>query len=99
MALALGAAIFLTEFAPRWLRTPVGTLIELLAGVPSVIYGLWGLFVLVPLLRDVIWPVIKSFPVSVLYIGPIPNQRIVCIWPPKTMKPTHRMTTKIVEIP
>ncbi|MGD0484942.1 MAG: phosphate ABC transporter permease PstC, partial [Gemmatimonadales bacterium] len=36
--LALGAAIFLTEFAPRWMRTPVGTLIELLAGVPSVIY-------------------------------------------------------------
>lgn len=57
--LALGAAIFLTEFAPRWLRGPVGTLIELLAGVPSVIYGLWGLFVLVPLLRDVIWPVVK----------------------------------------
>jgi len=57
--LALGAAIFLTEFAPRWMRTPVGTLIELLAGVPSVIYGLWGLFVLVPLLRDVIWPVVK----------------------------------------
>jgi phosphate transport system permease protein len=41
------------------MRTPVGTLIELLAGVPSVIYGLWGLFVLVPLLRDVIWPVVK----------------------------------------
>ena len=57
--LALGAAIFLTEFAPRWMRTPVGTLIELLAGVPSVIYGLWGLFVLVPLLRDVIWPIVK----------------------------------------
>jgi phosphate transport system permease protein len=57
--LALGAAIFLTEFAPRWMRGPVGTLIELLAGVPSVIYGLWGLFVLVPLLRDVVWPVVK----------------------------------------
>ena len=57
--LALGAAIFLTEFAPRWMRGPVGTLIELLAGVPSVIYGLWGLFVLVPLLRDVLWPVAK----------------------------------------
>ncbi|HXZ69353.1 MAG TPA: phosphate ABC transporter permease subunit PstC, partial [Streptosporangiaceae bacterium] len=38
--LALGCAVFLTEFAPRWLRTPVGTLIELLAAVPSVIYGL-----------------------------------------------------------
>ena len=57
--LALGAAIFLTEFAPRWMRGPVGTLIELLAGVPSVIYGLWGLFVLIPLLRDVLWPVAR----------------------------------------
>lgn len=57
--LALGAAIFLTEFAPRRIRGPVGTLIELLAGVPSVIYGLWGLYVLIPLLRDVLWPVAK----------------------------------------
>ncbi|MFI5279612.1 MAG: phosphate ABC transporter permease subunit PstC [Gemmatimonadales bacterium] len=57
--LALGAAIFLTEFAPRWMRTPVGTMIELLAGVPSVIYGLWGMYVLIPLLREGIWPVIR----------------------------------------
>jgi len=57
--LALGAAIFLTEFAPRWLRTPVGTMIELLAGVPSVIYGLWGMFVLIPLLRDRLWPLAR----------------------------------------
>lgn len=57
--LALGVAIFLTEFAPRWLRTPVATLVELLAGVPSVIYGLWGVFVLIPLLRDVVWPIVK----------------------------------------
>jgi len=55
--LALACAIFLTEFAPRWLRTPVATLIELLAAVPSVIYGLWGIFVLIPLLRDHLWPV------------------------------------------
>ena len=57
--LALGVAIFLTEFAPRWMRTPVATLVELLAGVPSVIYGLWGMFVLIPLLRDVVWPVLR----------------------------------------
>ncbi len=57
--LALGVAIFLTEFAPRPLRGPVATLIELLAAVPSVIYGLWGIFVLLPLLRDVVWPVIR----------------------------------------
>ncbi len=57
--LALGCSIFLTEFAPRWLRTPVATLIELLAAVPSVIYGLWGIFVLIPLLRDHFWPVAR----------------------------------------
>lgn len=57
--LALGVAIFLTEFAPRWLRGPVATLVELLAAVPSVIYGLWGVFVLIPLLRDAVWPVIR----------------------------------------
>lgn len=57
--LALGCAIFLTEFAPRWLRYPVATLIELLAAVPSVIYGLWGIFVLIPLLRDHVWPVVR----------------------------------------
>jgi phosphate transport system permease protein len=57
--LALACAVFLTEFAPRWLRTPVATLIELLAAVPSVIYGLWGIFVLIPLLRDHVWPVAR----------------------------------------
>ncbi len=57
--LALACAIFLTEFAPRWLRGPVATLIELLAAVPSVIYGLWGIFVLIPLLRDHLWPILR----------------------------------------
>jgi len=56
--LALGVAIFLTEFAPRPLRRLVATLVELLAAIPSVIYGLWGIFVLLPLLRDMIWPVV-----------------------------------------
>jgi phosphate transport system permease protein len=57
--LALACAVFLTEFAPRWLRGPVATLVELLAAVPSVIYGLWGIFVLIPLLRDHFWPVVR----------------------------------------
>lgn len=57
--LALGVAIFLTEFAPRWLRGPVAALVELLAAIPSVIYGLWGVFVLIPLLREVLWPAAK----------------------------------------
>lgn len=57
--LALGVAIFLTEFAPRRTRAPVATLVELLAAIPSVIYGLWGIFVLLPLLRDVVWPMLR----------------------------------------
>ncbi|HYT84195.1 MAG TPA: hypothetical protein VEK86_12115, partial [Gemmatimonadales bacterium] len=50
--LALGTAIFLTEFAPRWIRQPVAFLVELLAAIPSVVYGLWGIFVLIPFLRS-----------------------------------------------
>ena len=52
--LAVGLAIFLTELAPRWLAAPIGFATELLAAIPSVIYGLWGIFVLVPWLREAI---------------------------------------------
>ena len=48
---SLGSAIFLTEMAPSWMRSPTSFLIEMLAAIPSVIIGLWGLFVLVPLVR------------------------------------------------
>lgn len=58
--LALGVAIFLTEFAPRWVRQPLGFLVELLAAVPSVVYGLWGVFVLIPFLRTVAVPPLKA---------------------------------------
>jgi len=58
--LALGVAIFLTEFAPRPLREPVGTLVELLAAIPSVVYGLWGIFVLIPLLRRFVVPPLEG---------------------------------------
>ena len=47
--LALGVAIFLSEFAPPWLRQPVAFLVDLLAAIPSVVYGLWGIFVLIPI--------------------------------------------------
>ncbi len=47
--LSLGIAIFLTQFCPPWLKRPVATVIELLAAVPSIIYGMWGLFVFAPL--------------------------------------------------
>lgn len=49
--IGLGTAIFLAELAPGWLRTPLSFMIELLAAVPSVVYGLWGIFVLVPMVR------------------------------------------------
>jgi phosphate transport system permease protein len=58
--LALGAAIFLAEFAPTWLRQPVAFLVDLLAAIPSVVYGLWGVFVLVPLLRQYVMPFISD---------------------------------------
>lgn len=63
---ALGAAIFLAELAPDWLRGPTSSLVELLAAIPSVIYGLWGIFVLAPLLRSVIEPVLAAT------LGPLP---------------------------
>jgi phosphate transport system permease protein len=58
--LGLGAAVFLSELAPRWARSPVAFLIEILAAVPSVVYGLWGIFVLAPWLRVWIQPPLGS---------------------------------------
>jgi phosphate transport system permease protein len=59
--LALGSSIFLTTQAPRWLRRPAGTAIELLAAVPSVIYGFWGIFVLEPYMRTTIEPSLHTY--------------------------------------
>lgn len=58
--LALSVAIFLTEFSPGWLRQPVAFLVELLAAIPSVVYGVWGIFVLIPFLRSYVVPPLKS---------------------------------------
>jgi len=58
--LSLGVAIFLTEFAPRWVRQPVAFLVEMLAAIPSVVYGLWGVFVLIPFLRGIVVPPLKA---------------------------------------
>ena len=63
---SFGIAFFLTEVAPRWLRGPVGTAIELLAGIPSSIYGMWGFFVLMPVMRETIIPWLDE------NIGPLP---------------------------
>ncbi|HSB12603.1 MAG TPA: phosphate ABC transporter permease subunit PstC [Blastocatellia bacterium] len=57
---SIGVAVFLVEHAPRALSTPVSFLVQLLAAIPSVVYGLWGIFVLAPLLRDSVYPRIQS---------------------------------------
>ncbi len=72
---ALGIAIFLTELCPYALRRPVGIAIELLAGIPSIIYGIWGLFVLAPFLQEYVQPGLISASANVpvlsgLFAGP-----------------------------
>jgi phosphate transport system permease protein len=54
--LGLLIAVFLTEICPLWLRRPIGIAIELLAGIPSIIYGIWGLFILAPFLQQTLQP-------------------------------------------
>jgi phosphate transport system permease protein len=58
--LALGVAMFLTELCPPFLRRPIGILIELLAAIPSIIYGIWGLFFLAPFLQTTVQPLLKE---------------------------------------
>jgi phosphate transport system permease protein len=58
--LAIAIALFLTELAPRLLKGTIGTLVEMLAAIPSVVMGLWGIFVLGPIVRDHIGPALKS---------------------------------------
>ncbi len=58
--LSLGVAIYLTEFAPKAIRQPVAFLIGLLAAIPSVVYGLWGIFVLIPILRKSVFPLLRA---------------------------------------
>jgi phosphate transport system permease protein len=59
---AFGIAFFLTELAPEWMRRPVGTAVELLAAVPSIIYGMWGFFLIVPFMSQTFQPfVIDNF--------------------------------------
>jgi phosphate transport system permease protein len=68
-------AVFLTELCPMWLRRPIGIAIELLAGIPSIIYGIWGLFMFAPFLQQTLQPfliaVFGDIPVlSALFAGP-----------------------------
>src|SRR5256884_813525 len=70
--LSIATAVYLTELAPQWLRQPLTVFIELLAAVPSVILGLWGIFVMVPWLREHLFPWLRnSFGFLPLFRGPI----------------------------
>lgn len=63
---SVGCALFVAEYAPPWMRTPVSFVIELLAAIPSIIYGLWGFFVLAPVMRGAVEPFLKNV------VGPLP---------------------------
>jgi phosphate transport system permease protein len=69
-------AMFLTELCPMWLRRPVGIAIELLAGIPSIIYGIWGLFVFAPFLQETLQPFL------ITVFGPIPVLNALFAGPP-----------------
>ena len=58
--ISLGVAVFLSELSPRRIRSPISFVVEMLAAVPSVVYGLWGLFILAPLLRDYAYPFLQA---------------------------------------
>ena len=58
--LAIGVSVFLSEFAPPWLRQPVAFFVDLLAAIPSVVYGLWGIFILIPALRLTLIPFLRD---------------------------------------
>ncbi|MGO9443865.1 MAG: phosphate ABC transporter permease subunit PstC [Thiobacillaceae bacterium] len=63
---SFGIALYLTELSPRWLKRPLGTAVELLAGIPSIIYGMWGLFVFAPWFADNVQPWMND------HLGPLP---------------------------
>src|SRR5579863_6270097 len=73
---AFGVALFITELCPKWLRRPLGTMIELLAAIPSIIYGIWGLFVLAPFIQQYIEPALINT------LGKIPGFGILFAGPP-----------------
>ena len=66
---SFGIALFLTEICPTWLKRPLGTAVELLAGVPSIIYGMWGLFIFAPFFADHVQPLLQNTLGEVPVIG------------------------------
>jgi len=73
---SFGIALFLTELSPPWLRRPIGVAIELLAAIPSIIYGMWGLFVFAPLLAEHVQPAL------IRLLGPVPLLGVFFQGPP-----------------
>jgi phosphate transport system permease protein len=67
--IAVGAALYIAEYAPTWLRAPVSFLVELLAAIPSIIYGLWGFFVLAPIMRFQVEPLMKAITEPIPLVG------------------------------
>jgi phosphate transport system permease protein len=68
--ISIATALFLTELAPKWVRGPVGFLVEMLAAIPSVVYGLWGIMVLAPWMREDLQPLLQNlFPTVPLFSG------------------------------
>ncbi len=74
---AVGAALFLAEYAPDWLREPVGFTVELLAAIPSIIYGLWGLFILAPVMRSTVSPALRETVGQVPVVGALFSGTII----------------------
>ena len=73
---AFGIALFITELCPIWLKRPLATMVELLAAIPSIIYGIWGLFVLAPFVQEHIEPVLINT------LGAIPGVGLLFAGPP-----------------
>jgi phosphate transport system permease protein len=73
---AFGIALFITELCPVWLRRPLATTIELLAAIPSIIYGIWGLFVLAPFVQDYLQPALIGS------LGEVPGLGLLFAGPP-----------------
>ena len=73
---SFGIAIFLTELSPTWLRRPLGTAVEMLAAIPSIIYGMWGLFIFAPLFQQHVQPILANT------LGNVPGLKVLFAGPP-----------------
>jgi phosphate transport system permease protein len=73
---SFGIALFLTELSPAWLRRPLGTAIEMLAAIPSIIYGMWGFFVFAPLFQQYVQPALQNT------LGQVPGLGLLFSGPP-----------------